>query len=148
MRENPDPLPDTSQACTESPRRIVVVDTNCFVRLYFSPLRPLLGSTAMGHRLVTLRELAEETRQRSGLTLRHPWLGSSDVQKDLSTAIVTLTPDEDQRYEDDALYYRREGDDFLERICQTRGLESLRQLSHADAKAVAVAVGCSRALIS
>lgn len=146
MSENPDPCPHEAHTCAEAARRLVVVDTNCFVRLYFSPLRPLLGRTVMGHRLVTLRELAEETRHRSGLTLRHPWLGSSEVQKDLSAAIVVLTPEEDQRYEEDALYYRREGDDFLERLCRSRGLESLRQLSHADAKAIAVAIDKGYAL--
>jgi hypothetical protein len=68
------------------------------------------------------------------------------VQTDLSSAIVALTPEEDLRYEEDALYYRREGDDFLERVCRSRGLESLRQLSHADAKAIAVAVDKGYAL--
>ncbi len=126
--------------------RILLVDTNCFVRLYCSPLRPLLGRTVRAHQLMTLRELADETRQRSGLTLRHPWLGLQDVQADLSSAILTLTPEEDHRYEEDALYYRQEADDFLLRLCMARGLTARRQLSHADAKALAVALDRGYAL--
>lgn len=136
----------SGQAPIAGPMRILLVDTNCFVRLYCSPLRPLLGRKVMAHRLMTLRELADETRQRSGLTLRHPWLQLPDIQNDLSSAILTLTAEEDDRYEEDALYYRREADDFLSRLCRARGLAALRELSHADAKALAVALDRGYAL--
>jgi hypothetical protein len=34
--------------------KLVIVDTNCYVRLYFSPLRPILGQVVGGYHLVTL----------------------------------------------------------------------------------------------
>lgn len=126
--------------CTQ----VVIVDTNCFVRLYFSSLRPMLGVEVAGHRLMTIRELADETRQSTGLTVRHPWLAGGDVQSDLSAAILELTENDERQYDEDAEHYRVLGDEYLRRYCMARQLEEIRQLSAADAKALAIALdrGC------
>lgn len=120
--------------------RVVIVDTNCFVRLYFSALRPLLGIEVAGHKLMTIRELADETTRSTGLTVRHPWLAGTDIQADLANAILALAEDDDLQYDEDAEYYRREGDEFLHRYCIAQQLDEIRQLSNADAKALAVAL--------
>lgn len=120
--------------------KIVIVDTNCFVRLYFSVLRPMLGVEVAGHTLMTIKELANETTGNTGLTVRHPWLANADVQADLNTAILQLAEDDDDQYDEDADYYRTEGDEYLERYCKARNLDEIRQLSMADAKALAIAL--------
>lgn len=32
-----------------TPLKLVIVDTNCYVRLYLSPVRPIMGSTFSGY---------------------------------------------------------------------------------------------------
>lgn len=120
--------------------KIVIVDTNCFVRLYFSELRPMLGVEVSGHTLMTIKELANETTGNTGLTVRLPWLANADVQADLNSAILQLAKDEDDQYDDDADYYRTAGDVYLERYCKAKSLSAIRQLSMADAKALAIAL--------
>jgi hypothetical protein len=120
--------------------KIVIVDTNCFVRLYFSVLRPLLGLEVGGHTLMTIKELADETTGNTGLTVRHPWLAGADVQDDLNAAILRLAEADDVLYDEDAEYYRTVGDAYLEGLCRERNLDHIRQLSMADAKALAIAL--------
>jgi hypothetical protein len=120
--------------------QIVLVDTNSYVRLYFSPLRPLLGVVVGRYRLMTLRELVAETRGRSGLTLRHAWLADANVQLELQNATIQFDAAEETQYDGDAAYYQAEGDRFLTKYCLARQLEQLRQLSWADAKTLAVAL--------
>jgi hypothetical protein len=125
---------------------IIIVDTNCFVRLYFSNLRPLLGVEVAGHKLVTIKELANETTSKSGLNIRHPWLAGADIQTELNAAILELSDFDDQQYDQDAEYYRIQGDEFLARLCKERNLLEPRQLSTADAKALAIALACGYSL--
>ncbi|MFM8821929.1 MAG: hypothetical protein ACKOD8_00975, partial [Limnohabitans sp.] len=62
---------------------IVVVDTNCFIRLLFSPLRPVLGATFSGHKLMTLIKLAKECGPGTAVAERNPWLLEASVQQEL-----------------------------------------------------------------
>lgn len=62
------------------PPTYLVVDTNCFIRLLFSPLRPVLGSTFAGYKLVTLSELANEVGPGTEVVERNPWLLDPAVQ--------------------------------------------------------------------
>ncbi|WP_137916439.1 hypothetical protein [Ramlibacter sp. 2FC] len=89
---------------------------------------------------MTIKELANETTANTGLTVRHPWLTGADVQADLNAAILELAESDDEQYDEDADYYRAEGDEYLECYCRDRNLEDIRQLSMADAKALAIAL--------
>lgn len=62
---------------------IVVVDTNCFIRLLFSPLRPVLGATFGGYQLMTLADLVAECGPGTEVAERHAWLLEPDVQAEL-----------------------------------------------------------------
>jgi hypothetical protein len=44
--------------------KLVVIDTNCLVRIYFSPVRPLLSKPVALHELKTLEEMARELRRK------------------------------------------------------------------------------------
>jgi hypothetical protein len=70
--------------------KLVIVDTNCYVRLYCSPVRPILGSVVDGYRLMTLAELQWEAGSATGLTQRNPWLRSADIQQEPADALLKL----------------------------------------------------------
>jgi hypothetical protein len=117
--------------------RLVIVDTNCYVRLYYSKLRPILGSVVNGHRLVTLHELANESKG-GGLVERNGWLSAQDIQHDIQSAVFPLSDEQQAEYTGLAKEFRQMGDHVLHEHCKARNI-SLRYLSLADAKALAVA---------
>ncbi|WP_141100764.1 hypothetical protein [Roseateles aquatilis] len=117
---------------------LVIVDTNCYVRLYYSEARPLLGTVVAGHRLVTLAELAGEAARGTPLVDNNGWLLQDDIQRDLREGILALTASEANAYWELADQYRQMGDAVLFEHCQSRGI-LVRSLSRLDALALAVA---------
>lgn len=70
--------------------KLVLVDTNCLVRVYFSPLRPILGRPVAGYELKTLDGLAKELKnlaRRADLA----WLSDQVILNEVDAAIVPLT---------------------------------------------------------
>lgn len=118
--------------------KLVIVDTNCYVRLYYSSLRPILGSVVGGHRLVTLHELANESKDGTNLVERNGWLSARDIQQDIQSAVFPLSPEQRAEYAELAQQYRQIGDGVLREHCRAKGI-IMRYLSLADAKALAVA---------
>lgn len=74
---------------TLSPR-IVIVDTNCFLRLYQSPILPLLGQDVGGYRLLTLESLINEFLDSTSLTSNYPWLVADPKFSDLENAKLKI----------------------------------------------------------
>lgn len=122
-----------------SPPTLLVVDTNCFIRLLFSPLRPVLGSTFAGYRLVTLVELADEVGPGTEVTQRHPWLLDEAVQKELAGNCLKLREPKKSLVLSEAKRLRSEGNTLLRKYCTDKKLDKVRELSAADAKALAAA---------
>lgn len=117
--------------------RLVIVDTNCFVRLYMSPVRPLLGSVVGGFKLMTLTELKLETSLRSNVRERHPWMGAVDIQADLDGACLKLREPKKGKIEQAARVARTTGNGLLAAHCASHGIPLLRELSLTDARALA-----------
>jgi len=122
-----------------SPPTLLVVDTNCFIRLLFSPLRPVLGSTFAGYKLVTLTELASEIGPGTEVVDRHPWLLDEAVQKELSSNQLKLREPKKSEVFAEAKRLRSEGNTLLRNYCIKNDLDKVRELSAADTKALAAA---------
>lgn len=121
------------------PPTFLVVDTNCFIRLLFSPLRPVLGSTVAGYKLVTLAELADEVGPGTEVAERHPWLLEAAVQKELAGNCLKLREPKKSTMHGEAKWLRTEGNTLLRKYCVDKNLDKVRELSAADAKALAAA---------
>lgn len=119
--------------------KLVVVDTNCFVRLLFSPLRPILGSTFNGHRLMTILELVGELAPGTDVVERNPWLLEAAVQKELANNCLKLREPKKSAVLKEAKRLRSEGNTLLRKYCTDNHLDKVRELSAADSKALATA---------
>lgn len=137
------PTPPTPK--TTANNKLVVVDTNCLVRVYFAALRPILGQPVAGYQLMTLRELADELK---ALAARHEfaWLGSKDIVKDVTNAVLPLTRAQQAAIRRDAPGIRSHGEAELLKHCIAKGLAAGRTLSFKDAKALAAALELQAAL--
>jgi len=118
---------------------LLVVDTNGFIRLLFSSLRPVLGSTIGGYRLVTLAALANEIGPGTEVADRNPWLLDPAVQEELAANCLHLREPKKSAMASEAKRLRSEGNTLLRKYCTDQRLDKVRELSAADAKALAAA---------
>lgn len=75
---------------TSPSTRLILVDTNCFLRLYHSPVLPLMGQDIGGYQLVTLECLVNEFLDSPNLTQSYPWVDSEPTRSDLINAKLNL----------------------------------------------------------
>lgn len=122
-----------------APPTLLVVDTNCFIRLLFSPLRPVLGSTFAGYKLVTLTELANEVGPGTEVVERNPWLLDPAVQAELAVNCLKFREPKKSAMLSEAKRLRSEGNTLLRKYCTDKKLDKVRELSAADARALAAA---------
>jgi hypothetical protein len=71
--------------------RYILVDTNCFLRLYQSPVLPFLGRTVGNYYLVTLPCLINEFLNGKKLLKKYAWLESTVRAEDLSSIALSLS---------------------------------------------------------
>lgn len=124
-------MPDKNQ--------LVVVDTNCLVRLYFSPVRPLLSKPVALHELKTLEEMARELR---GLASgeRHAWLNTPIILDEVNGAVVQLTRAQRRAIEKDTPAVRKAGQNKLHAHCSKHNTVVQRNLSYVDAFALTASI--------
>lgn len=125
--------------------KIVVVDTNCLVRLYFSSLRPLLGSAFTGYVLMTLQELADELKNLASND-RHAWLSDQGIQAEVDGAVIQLTKQQESTVQIETPNVRRYGNAELRRYKEEQKIARPLTLSLADARALTVAIELGAAL--
>ena|GEM_PF-1439905 len=125
--------------------KLVLVDTNCLIRMYFSPLRPVLSRPAVGYELKTLQTLADELKNIAIRRDEYAWLSAKDIQDDVDLAVLPLTKAQIQAIDQEAAGIRRQGNGMLQAYCQSQGI-NLRQLSAADARVLAAALELSIAM--
>lgn len=121
------------------PPTLMVVDTNCFIRLLFSPLRPVLGSTFAGYKLMTLLELTVECGPGTSVTNRNPWLLDEAVQQELASNCLKLRKPKSTKVQELTRHFRTQGNHLLRKYCLDKNLDKVRELSTADAQALAAA---------
>jgi predicted nucleic acid-binding protein len=125
--------------------KIIIVDTNCLVRLYFSPLRPILNRSVAGYQFRTLKELSDEIVKLSAGS-RHAWLSEAAIQADVLTAHVALSHSQAASVNTHVRTVRRAGDQMLRRHCVDTNRKVMRSLSLADARALTTAIEVGAAL--
>lgn len=130
---------------TEAANRLVLVDTNCLIRVYFSPLRPVLSQPAAGYELKTLQALADELKHIANRRNEFFWLAVKEIQDDVNLAVLPLTKAQTQAIDQEATDIRRQGNALLQVYCQQQST-NLRQLSAADAKVLGAALELSIAM--
>lgn len=121
------------------PNQLVLVDTNCLVRVYFSSIRPIMNCVISGHELKTLQGLASELK---GLARRPEWswLGEAAIQCEIDKSIVLLSRAQKRAIEEDAEGIKAFGDAKLHEHCTKHKTRSIKALSLDDAKVLAASL--------
>ncbi|RAE00986.1 hypothetical protein DN582_17050 [Burkholderia multivorans] len=122
----------------EQEPRLLLVDTNCFLRIYHSSLRPFLGTNVGGYRILTLGSLLEEFRQSPRLGREYAWVAADLAAEEVNGALPDL-PDHDR--EDVAMEVRQlrpYAKAYLERHCAREGIPP-KSLSSRDLELLATA---------
>lgn len=120
--------------------RFVIVDTNCFLRLYYSPVRPLLGGTFGGYRLVTLQRLVAESCSGPRISNEYAWALNEDaVKEELKKAALRLREPKKGHVKRDTGLVRKVGNGLLKQYCLQEAIRP-RELSLVDAELLATAM--------
>lgn len=128
-----------------TPPKLVVIDTNCLVRIYFSPLRPILSRVVAGYELKTLEELAKELKNLA-YRAELAWLGDEVILKEVDAATIPLTGLQRDVIKQDAHGIQKYGDSILRKEYEDRKIRTPRKLSLNDAKALAASLELNAAL--
>ncbi len=120
--------------------RIVLVDTNCFLRLYQSPVVPLLGQDIGGYRLLTLECLVDEFDVNSTLAAHYSWVVSGPKRNDLERAKLKLRGPSKAAVAKRIQELKPFGKSLLESYCKHNQILPIRNLSRVDIELLATAV--------
>lgn len=124
---------------TSPPARIVLVDTNCFLRLYHSPVIPLLGQNIGGYRLLTLECLVDEFLNSPALTASYSWVAADPKRSDLTNAKLKLRGASKTSVENAKKQLGPYAKSLLESHCNRRKI-NLRSLSGKDIELLATTI--------
>lgn len=116
------------------PPKLLIVDTNCYVRLYLSPVRPILGSIFGGYKLVTLTELHIESGAGTRVSTQYPFLQTEEIQNELKQACLTIREPKKSRIEKGIPAVQRMGNRHLSVYCKATNRKEVRELSRADTR--------------
>jgi hypothetical protein len=122
-----------------APSKLVIVDTNCYVRLYLSPVRPILGASFGAYKLVTLTELKVESGPGSRIADLYPFLGAQDIQRELDDACLRIREPKKSRIAKLVAITMKQANIHLARHCKDTNLLVIREISGADARALVAA---------
>lgn len=117
----------------------IIIDTNCYIRLYCSQVRPILGYEFGGYQLFTITELKLETDLNTDVIARNPWMANVDIQAELKSACLKLREPKKSNIAVVANTTRKLGNLLLQKYCKDQNTERLRTLSAADCAALATA---------
>ncbi len=90
LLSHPIHLPYPSMPTAPSPG-FILLDTNCFLRIYCSPVLPLLGQVVGGYRLLTLASLIDEFKGNPRLVQTFSHVGIAPRSLDLDRGALRLT---------------------------------------------------------
>lgn len=123
---------------------LLVVDTNCFLRLLDWGPRPLVGQTVANFRLVTTEKLVAEC-QSSDLHEKYPKLAELGIQRELKAATQKFPPREKQMLKEETEQFRQQANAIVEAHCNEQRT-AVRTLSMVDASLWATTVHLNGAL--
>ncbi len=127
------------------PAKIILVDTNCVLRVYLSPTLPLMGAVFGGYRLLSLPSLIKEITRSPELQRRYPAVARSPRDVELKGAGLRLSSASKTRIASARAELKPYAKAFLTAYCRKQRTEVLRQLSDVDLDLLCTAavVGCS-----
>lgn len=134
--------PDSSELVSnpkEVQERVILVDTNCFIRLYQSPVLPFLGKKVEGYHLLTLPLLIDEFLNSRNLQIKYAWLKKTVESEDLKTAGFHVPADDQESIDEIADLHEDYCNDVLYDYCQKEEIE-IRELSPDDCQLLATAI--------
>ncbi|KGW29683.1 hypothetical protein Y045_1541 [Burkholderia pseudomallei MSHR2451] len=131
----------------EEESRLLLVDTNCFLRIYHSPLRPFLGTDVGGYRILTLGSLLEEFRQSQRLDREYAWVAADLALEEANGALPNLPDHDREDVANEIRQLRPYAKAFLERHCAREGIPP-KSLSSRDLKLLATAAVFDAAIAS
>lgn len=120
--------------------RIILVDTNCFLRLYQSPVLPLLGQDVGGYRLLTLKALIQEFNENPTLVEQYHWVAEGSRSTDLNNAALRLSGINKSSVQNETKVLMAYAKGLLGSYCQKRRISPLRSLSARDLELLATTV--------
>jgi rRNA-processing protein FCF1 len=125
--------------------KLVVVDTNCLVRMYFSPVRPLMGRAVAKYALMTLAQLAAELRSLA-TRQEHAWLSDPVILAEVDAAVLRLTRKQLATVDLHVPPLRKRAEKFLREHCVATNRRMIRNLSKVDETALVAAIALDAAL--
>lgn len=129
---------------SDNPIKIILVDTNCFIRLYHSSALPIFGTTIGGYTFLSLECLINEYLESKSLIEKYPWIAQEPKLSDLYNAKLKLSKASKTGVQNQIKDLKPYAKSFLEHYCKKRNI-SIRALSPRDVEllATAVALKCS-----
>lgn len=125
---------------TVTETRFILVDTNCFLRLYQSPALPLLGQTVGNFTLLTLESLVTEFKDSPSLPGQYPWVAKGPKNEDLLKAQLKLGSINKRKVTEQKELLVPYSKSFLTNYCKVHRTRTIRSLSKADLDLLATAV--------
>ena len=123
-----------------SSSRIILVDTNCFLRLYQSSVRPLMGQDIGGYRLLTLEKLVDEFQNNPTLISSYPAVASGSKHDELTNSAIKLSGINKRKIKDSLKELAPYAKYFLESYCKQQNTEIIRRLSTPDLELLATTI--------
>lgn len=118
---------------------LLLVDTNCFLRIYYSPMRPFLGNVVQGFRILTLSTLIDEFRNSDRLMREYAWLDKDLAREEAAGAALGPLTAQDATEVDQLLQTLRPyAESLLHSYCLKKDI-GIRTLSRRDLMLLAVA---------
>lgn len=124
----------------ETKTRFILVDTNCFIRLYCSPIVPLLQQKVGAYQLLTLKALIDEFFESPRLLQDYPWVAKEPKVSDLKNAALRVSGINVRLINEQKKELRPYADAFLAKYCADRKISPAKRLSSRDLELLAAAV--------
>jgi hypothetical protein len=120
-------------------KRLLLVDTNCFLRIYHSPLRPFLGTCVGEYEICTLVCLVDEVQASSRLSHEYAWVQEDLKNEAVQGVLPAATEAGAKDIADEIRTLKTYANRLLEKHCLGKGIK-VRALSLRDLELLATAV--------
>ena len=118
--------------------RLLLVDTNCFLRIYHSDLRPFLGADVGGYRIRTLISLLREVEDSNRLAHEYAWVRDDLMDEARNGTLNPLARADQEEIAEEIKALRRYANWLLDKHCTAHGMVA-RTLSGRDLELLATA---------
>ena len=122
--------------------KIVIVDTNCFIRLFHSSVKPIFGMDIGGYRLLTLGCLVDEYLLSPNLKSSFPWIAQEPRLSELKNSKLKLKASNKTATQNQIKSLKPYAKSLLTLHCNKQGI-GVKSLSKSDLELLATTVAIS-----